>query len=142
MTQQPPHCPQVSQVHCYFRDLTLLYPVPDAEDQHTQSLSPLTPSITWDSFPEIVIEGASDPLLIKELNSQNTPVMAHYYKALATAVWSSMFQESVAQLPTNSIYWKFIATAGDHELTFNPAWQPEEGVFCFVLLFTCKLICS
>ena len=37
---------------------------------------------------------------------------------------------------------KFITQACEHQLKFDPAWQPEEGMFCFVSLFICKLILS
>ena len=38
--------------------------------------------------------------------------------------------------------WKFITQACERQLKFDPAWQPEEGTFCFVSLFICKLILS
>jgi len=100
----------------------------DAEDQDAHPLPPPLPSIVGHSFPVIVVDGASDPLLIMELNHLQAPILRHFCKDLTTMVWHSMFHESISQKPTTAMCWKFITQAYECELTFNPAWNPEEGM--------------
>ena len=82
MTRQPP---QVSLIRRYFPNLTMLYPVPDVEDQHAQP-----PSTTEHSFPVIVVDGTYDPLLMDELKNLKALILTHFCKDLATMVWNWM----------------------------------------------------
>lgn len=89
-----------------FNDVVL--PVLDAEDQHIHPLPPPLPSTVGDSFPMIIVDSASDPLLIIKLNQLQAPILCHFCKDLATMVWNSMFNEPIARQPTNTMCWKFI----------------------------------
>ena len=113
----------------------MLYLALDTENQHAHP-PPLTPSTGGHSFPVIVVDSASDPLLISELNVEQTPILHHYCKDLATTSWSSMFYHPVGRQPTSAMCWKFITRACNRELTFDPDWEPEEGKF--VSFFSCK----
>jgi len=110
-----------------FPDFNDVVPVLDAEDQDTHPLPPPPPSIVGHSFPIIVVDVASDPLLITELDHLQAPILRHFCKDLATMVWNSMFHEPVSRQPTAAMCWKFITRACECELTFDPAWSPEEG---------------
>lgn len=120
-----------------FNDVVLL----DAGDQpaHSSGLPPPPPTPSH-PFPVIVIDGASDPDLSIQLDHLQAPVLNHFCKDLATMVWNSMFHEPVARQPTSAMCWKFITQACHRQVSFNPAWQPEEGTSYFVSLFICKLI--
>ena len=127
MTRQPS---RVSLICRYFPNLTMLYPVPDVEDQHAQP-----PSTTEHSFPVIVVDSAYDPLLMDELKNLKAPILTHFCKDLATMVWNRMFHESIARLPTADTCWILITRACDRELIFNPTWEPERGTLYCLSLF-------
>ena len=105
----------------------MLYPVCDDEDQHAHLMPPPTPSTARHSFPVIVVDCASDLLLISDLSNLSAPILHHFCKDLGTLTWNTMFHEPVAQLPTSTTCWKLITRACDRELTFDPDWEPEEG---------------
>jgi len=77
-------------------DMTLFPEFNDAEDQDAHPLPPPLPSIVRHSFPIIVVDGASDPLLIMELDHLQALILRHFCKDLATMVWNSMFHEAVS----------------------------------------------
>ena len=138
MTQQPPN---VSQIHFCFPKFTMLYLARDDEGQYTHPLAPPSPSTTGKSFPMIVIDGTSDPLLIKALSHLSAQALNHYCKDLGTLTWNTMFHEPVGRNFTSAACWKLITRASERELFSDPDWEPEEGTpDCFASPLVCKLI--